>query len=147
MEAQKDAAELQALAASMDGGSGDLGEEAPRLLLLYLSDPRRAGHASAASARTFMLCQVGRCAALAVDAGVPAGRPAVRPTAQPARVSDPFLACLPACPPLPLQAFAEEVTNLVKQGADAEQLQAKLLQVCRRVGVRTPQPLPPLAAL
>ena len=37
--------------------SACLGEEAPRLLLLYLSDRRRAGHPSAASARTFMLCQ------------------------------------------------------------------------------------------
>jgi hypothetical protein len=37
--------------------SADLGEEAPRLLLLYLSDRRRAGHPSAASARTFTLCQ------------------------------------------------------------------------------------------
>ena len=42
---------------SSAGASADLGEEAPCLLLLYLSDRRRAGHASAASARTFTLCQ------------------------------------------------------------------------------------------
>lgn len=39
-------------------GAEDLGAEAPRLLLLFLADRRRAAHTSAASARTFMLCQV-----------------------------------------------------------------------------------------
>lgn len=42
----------------LSAGSADIAEEAPRLLLLYLADRRRATHASAISARTFMLCQV-----------------------------------------------------------------------------------------
>lgn len=46
------------LPALLDAGSRDVSEEAPRLLLLYLADRWRAAHASAASARTFMLCQV-----------------------------------------------------------------------------------------
>lgn len=40
--------------------SDDLAEEAPRLLQLFLADSRRAAHTSAASARTFLLCQVRR---------------------------------------------------------------------------------------
>jgi hypothetical protein len=38
-------------------GSDDVAEEAPGLLLAYLSDPRRASHAATASARAFLLCQ------------------------------------------------------------------------------------------
>ncbi|PSC68988.1 nipped-B B isoform X2 [Micractinium conductrix] len=53
----EDAAALVALAARDAEGSGDPSEEAPRLLLLFLADRRRAAHASASSARTFMLCQ------------------------------------------------------------------------------------------
>ena len=38
-------------------GPGEAVEEAPRLLLLYLADRRRAAHPASASARTFLLCQ------------------------------------------------------------------------------------------
>lgn len=61
---QGDLPALRQLVAAQAGAGGpstsapaDLAEDAPRLLLAYLADRRRGGHASAASARTFLLCQ------------------------------------------------------------------------------------------
>lgn len=124
----------------------DLGEEAPRLLLLYLADRRRAAHTTATSARTFLLCQVGvlcllcpLCPHLPVMSGActdGAGLllqshcrswlhlPAAR------RHSEWKPLHYRYCP-LCLQAFAEEVTNLQHQDAPAEQLVSKLVEVRR----------------
>ena len=118
-------------------GSGDPSEEAPRLLLLFLADRRRAAHASASSARTFMLCQVhppcravlrfgerGESSCRAVQCK-PGGNTTRQPAPSLVRRLPAAKQCLP--PPL-LQAFAEEVTNLQKQDAGPEEFTAKLVQ-------------------
>lgn len=108
-----------------------MAEEAPRLLLLFLADRRRAAHTSAASARTFLLCQV-HAGQLGARAGVVFLHPGLPCNALPSRSFCAFLRALYTCKHAPcclLQAFAEEVTNLQKQDAGPEELQQKLVQV------------------